>query len=99
MIMQLTNNNVKITGSNRRYVLDQIQKFADRFSDRKFSSIELVNLYTGRANEDVHAINAYDVQGTLVSQKEFKSQDLMVGYILGANAHMSSTHVIKELHK
>lgn len=91
--MKLIITNVKITGSNRRYVLDQIQKYADRFSDRIFSSVEIMPIYS----DTTHALIAYDVQGTAAQTKVFDSRDMMIGYILGANAHMTKTHVIKEL--
>jgi len=90
--MKLTITNVKITGSNRRHILDQLQKYADRFSDRKFSEVEITKLCNLG-----YVINAYNIQGAISQQKEFDSQDMMIGYILGASAHMSSTHVIKEL--
>ena len=92
--MKLTINNVKVSGGDRRHVLDQLQKFADRFSDRNFSEVELVKMY-----DDRFAILAYNTDGVMTEHKYFDRQDLMIGYILGANAHMSSTHVIKELHK
>lgn len=92
--MQLNIKNVKVSGGDRRHVLEQFQKFADRFSDRIFSEVELVKLY-----DDQFAILAYNTDGVMTEHKYFERQDLMVGYILGANSHMSSTHVIKELHK
>ena len=91
--MLLTITNVKVTGPNRRYVLDQLQKYADRFSDRKFSSVELSPLY----GDGTHIIDAYDVQGAVIMSKTFDSKDMMIGYILGANAHMAPHHVIKNL--
>lgn len=93
--MKLKFINTKISGSNRRFILDQIQQYADRFADRKFSAIDIVNLYDGP--KGCHAVNVYDTHGNLAFQKIFNSLDMLVGYVLGANTHMSKTHVIKEL--
>lgn len=92
--MKLNIINTKVSGSNRRFVLDQIQKYADRFTDRKFGAIEIISLYECKG---VHAINAYDVHGNLAYQKQFNSLDMLIGYVLGANAHMTKTHIIKDL--
>ncbi len=90
--MKLTMNNVKISGGGRRFVLDQIQKYVDRFSDRIFSSVELK-----RFDNCTYAITAYDTNGAWAQQKNFETKDGMIGYILGANAHMTKTHIIKEM--
>ena len=91
--MKLNIINLKVTGPNRRWVLDQLQKYADRFADRKFSAVEI-----GKQNQNSdHSISVYDTNGSLAYQKPFDSKDLMVGYILGANAHMSAQYIIKEL--
>jgi len=92
--MYLIISNVKISGPNRRYVLDQLQEYADHFSDRRVSSVELIKV-DGREC----AINVYDVHGRLDQQRVFDSQDLMVGFILGANQYLDAHQVIKELHK
>lgn len=90
--MKLTIKNVKITGPSRKVVLGHLQKYADHFSDRTFSEIEITKLCNL-----AYAINAYDIKGTLIQQREFSSQDMMIGYILGAQAHMSDKCIIKEL--
>ena len=90
--MKLTIKNVKVSGPNRRWVLDQFQKYADRFDDRKFTEVEMTRIL-----RDVHIITVYNTQGMLAGHKPFESRDLMIGYILGANAHMTRQHIIKEL--
>jgi len=93
-MMKLNILNLKITGANRRFVLDQLQKYADRFADRKFSSVELTPVY----GDGTCAIHAYDVEGRAAQTKVFDSKDMLIGYILGANAHMGTHQIIKELH-
>ncbi len=90
--MKLTMTNVKITGGDRRFVLAQLQKYADRFSDRIFSEVEL-----SKVTDGTYAITAYDTNGMMLQRKDFEKKDFMIGFILGANAHMTKTHIIKEL--
>ena len=91
--MKLTMTNVKITGGDRRFVLSQLQKYADRFSDRIFSEVEI-----SKVTDGTYAITAYDANGMMLQRKDFGKKDALIGYILGANAHMTKTHIIKELY-
>jgi len=88
--------NVKVSGCDRRWTLDRIQKYADHFSTRKFSSVDFIRLNPDRL--DMYAINVYDTHGVLAYQKAFTSLDRMIGYIIGSVEHMHTSHIIKELH-
>ena len=92
--MKMTISNMKITGSNRQYILNKMQNFADLCSAKKFSEVQI-----GRPYEQGFSISLISHNGQSDNQAYFESKEYMIGYIVGyvIAAENQLNHTIKEL--
>jgi len=93
MNVQLAILNMKITGPNRRYYLNQLDNFAAKVSTKLFIEVQI-----GKQDQrGGFSICLYDHNGQLPHQKHFDSKDMMLGYIVGCNTYANKGCVIKRL--
>lgn len=93
MNVQLTILNMKITGPNRRYYLNQFEVFAAKVSTKLFIETQI-----GKQDQrGGFSICFVDPNAQIAHQKHFDSKDMMLGYIVGCNTYANKGCVIKRL--
>jgi len=93
MNVHLITQNMKVTGPNRRYYLNQFEVFAAKVSTKLFIEVQF-----GRQDQrGGFSIALVDHNGVIAHQKHFDSKDMMFGYIVGCNTYANKGCVIKRL--
>lgn len=83
--MKISTPNMRLRVSDKTYILNQMQKFADRFDESQVSRVEF-------GKQDIRggfSITIFDLRHCVPKQKHFGSKEEMEGYIVGYNSACS----------
>jgi len=79
--MKIQTPNIRITGVDKNYWLNQLQDFADSLDEKKYSRVEF-------GKQDIRGgicITLFSLKHCVSKRWEFDSKDKMLGFVQGYN--------------